>query len=124
MQASAPLPAGLELVYEGELDDSFTGLAGEDGLMTVAGFGSLLSERSARYTFPELQNFRPGLVHGWRRVFAHTADVFFVRGIARPETVRPAPHEGGRTPIADYLARHPHIMDELPPPELAQRYNG
>lgn len=24
---------------------------------------------------------------GYRRVFAHTADIFFVRGIARPETV-------------------------------------
>lgn len=27
-------------------------------------------------------------IKGWRRVFAHTADVFFKRGIARPETVR------------------------------------
>ncbi|GLC37646.1 hypothetical protein PLESTB_000798000 [Pleodorina starrii] len=75
-----------ELVYKDELDDEFTGLAGDDGLMTVAGFGSLLSERSARYTFPNLVNFRTGWVQGWRRVFAHTADVFFVRGIARPET--------------------------------------
>jgi hypothetical protein len=25
---------------------------------------------------------------GYRRVFAHTADIFFQRGIARPETVR------------------------------------
>ncbi|GFR46377.1 hypothetical protein Agub_g7959 [Astrephomene gubernaculifera] len=76
----------LELVYEDELDDSFTGLASEDGPMTVAGFGSLLSERSARYTFPNLTDFRLGKVHGWRRVFAHTADVFFARGIARPDT--------------------------------------
>eukprot|EP00198_Chlamydomonas_reinhardtii_P011224 XP_001700561.1 predicted protein [Chlamydomonas reinhardtii] len=58
--------------------------------MTVAGFGSLLSERSARFTFPNLVNFRAGQIHGWRRVFAHTADVFFVRGIARPDTVRGA----------------------------------
>ncbi|EFJ42039.1 hypothetical protein VOLCADRAFT_119537 [Volvox carteri f. nagariensis] len=76
----------LELTYENELDDEFTGLAGDDGLMTIAGFGSLLSERSARYTFPHLVNFRIGLVPGWRRVFSHTADVFFLRGIARPET--------------------------------------
>ncbi|KAG2427811.1 hypothetical protein HXX76_012135 [Chlamydomonas incerta] len=74
------------LVYEDELDDEFTGLADSDGLMTIAGFGSLLSERSARYTFPNLVNFRAGQVHGWRRVFAHTADVFFARGIARPDT--------------------------------------
>jgi len=26
------------------------------------------------------------LVKGWRRVFAHTADIFFVRGIAKVET--------------------------------------
>ncbi|KAI8472730.1 MAG: hypothetical protein J3K34DRAFT_412916 [Monoraphidium minutum] len=69
-----------------ELDDSFAGLAGPGGLFTVAGFGSLLSERSARSTFPELQNFRAARLRGWRRVFAHTADVFFARGIARPET--------------------------------------
>ncbi|KAF8058915.1 hypothetical protein HT031_005483 [Scenedesmus sp. PABB004] len=69
-----------------ELDDAFTGLDGGRGRMTVAGFGSLLSERSARSTFPDLQNFRPGRLRGWRRVFAHTADVFWARGIARPAT--------------------------------------
>lgn len=41
-----------------ELDDAFSGLADEAGLMTIAGFGSLLSETSARSTFPHLQNFR------------------------------------------------------------------
>lgn len=35
-------------------------------MMTVAGFGSLLSERSARTTFPNLQNFRIGRVKGGR----------------------------------------------------------
>lgn len=44
------------------------------------------TERSARSTFPDLANFRPARLAGWRRVFAHTADVFFARGIARPET--------------------------------------
>lgn len=33
-----------------------------NGLMSVAGFGSLLSETSARTTFPELINFRMGKV--------------------------------------------------------------
>lgn len=32
--------------------------------MTIAGFGSLLSERSARSTFPDLTNFRVGRVAG------------------------------------------------------------
>jgi hypothetical protein len=41
-----------------DLDDSFTGLACERGLFSIVGFGSLLSQRSARSTFPELQNFR------------------------------------------------------------------
>ena len=41
-----------------ELDEEFTGLADEQGLMTIAGFGSLLSETSARSTFPHLLNFR------------------------------------------------------------------
>ena len=53
---------------------------------TVAGFGSLLSERSARFTFPGLRNFREGRVRGWRRVFAHTTPVFLQRGIANLET--------------------------------------
>lgn len=45
------------------------------------------AERSARTTFPDLENFRPAKVLGWRRVFAHTADIFFVRGIANMNTV-------------------------------------
>lgn len=69
-----------------ELDDHLSGIADKNGLLTVAGFGSLLSEKSARSTFPELQNFRQGRVRGFRRIFAHTASIFFVRKIARPET--------------------------------------
>uniref|UniRef100_A0A7S3VP99 Uncharacterized protein n=1 Tax=Dunaliella tertiolecta TaxID=3047 RepID=A0A7S3VP99_DUNTE len=85
--APAAKAANVEQVANAlELDASFSGLADGDGQMTVAGFGSLLSERSARTTFPELQNFRLGKVAGWRRVFAHTADIFYKRGIARPET--------------------------------------
>lgn len=56
------------------------------GFISVAGFGSLLSESSARSTFPDLRRFRVGKVKGYRRVFAHTASVFFQRGIARPAT--------------------------------------
>jgi hypothetical protein len=48
-------------------------------------------ERSARTTFPDLQSFRAARLRGWRRVFAHTADVFWARGIARAETVRAEP---------------------------------
>ncbi|KAI3429602.1 hypothetical protein D9Q98_005688 [Chlorella vulgaris] len=69
-----------------ELADDFAGLVCGGGLMTIAGFGSLLSETSARSTFPELQNFRQGRLKGWRRVFTHQCNIFFARGIARPET--------------------------------------
>lgn len=54
-----------------ELDDDFSGLACDQGLMTIAGFGSLLSETSARSTFPHLKGFRQGRLRGWRRVFTH-----------------------------------------------------
>jgi len=40
-------------------------------VVTIIGFGSLLSPRSAGTTFKNLQNFRVGRVDGWRRVFAH-----------------------------------------------------
>lgn len=56
------------------------------GFISVAGFGSLLSESSARSTFPDLRRFRACKIKGYRRVFAHTASVFFQRGIARPAT--------------------------------------
>ncbi|EFN60065.1 hypothetical protein CHLNCDRAFT_18676 [Chlorella variabilis] len=69
-----------------ELDDDFGGLACSQGLMTICGFGSLLSKTSALTTFPSLQNFRTGLLRGWRRVFTHQCDIFYARGIARPET--------------------------------------
>lgn len=110
--------------------------------MSIAGFGSLLSIDSARFTFPDLQNFRTRKVRphvvdaaakaqtfafecgsdlhvqqagcsrdrvrslrsaaeiavnrhganvlqvdGFRRVFAHTAPVFFERGIAKLNTL-------------------------------------
>lgn len=58
---------------------------GEDAI-TILGFGSLLSERSARMTFPALDNFRLGRVPNYRRVFAHPASIFFQRGIANVET--------------------------------------
>ncbi|CAD7697545.1 unnamed protein product [Ostreobium quekettii] len=55
-------------------------------MMTIAGFGSLLSERSSRMTFPDLQNFRVAKVPGYQRIFGHCAPIFFQRGIANQET--------------------------------------
>ena len=56
--------------------------------ITILGFGSLLSEASARASFPELHNFREVRVRGYRRTFQHPAFVFFERGIADPATKR------------------------------------
>ena len=58
--------------------------------MTVLGFGSLLSEKSSRLTFPTLQNFRLGRVQGYRRVFRHTPASFVRKGIALRESMEMA----------------------------------
>ncbi|TVU18962.1 hypothetical protein EJB05_35085 [Eragrostis curvula] len=60
----------------------FAAVASPGGHISVIGFGSLLSERSARSTFPELEGFRVAALRGFRRVFAHAAPIFFERGIA------------------------------------------
>jgi hypothetical protein len=59
----------------------------EDDTITILGFGSLLSEKSSRLTFPDLTNFRLGRVQDYRRVFAHPASIFFSRGIANFDTL-------------------------------------
>lgn len=59
---------------------------GDNNKLTILGFGSLLSERSSRMTFPELENFRLARVPSYRRVFGHATSIFFKRGIANMET--------------------------------------
>jgi len=58
----------------------------ETTFVTIIGFGSLLSERSSRSSFPTLQNFRKGRLRNWRRIFGHATAIFYERGIAKPET--------------------------------------
>jgi hypothetical protein len=55
--------------------------------VTVVGYGSLLSEKSARLTVPSLTNFRLGRVSNFRRVFSHPSSGFFKHGIANMETL-------------------------------------
>lgn len=71
-----------------ELEDEagFASIANGDGEVSICGFGSLLSERSALHTFPQLRNFRVAVLRDFRRVFAHVAPVFLERGIANIET--------------------------------------
>ncbi|KAM7463113.1 hypothetical protein LguiA_031234 [Lonicera macranthoides] len=71
-----------ELISESD----FEKVVSPDGYVSICGFGSLLSEKSARSTFPNLINFRVGRLNGFQRVFAHAAPIFFERGIANPET--------------------------------------
>ncbi|XP_059647414.1 uncharacterized protein LOC132293801 [Cornus florida] len=69
------------------IDESdFQELVSPKGELSICGFGSLLSERSARSTFPDLINFRIARLKGFRRVLAHVAPIFFERGIANPDT--------------------------------------
>jgi len=58
----------------------------DDLYQSIIGFGSLLSQRSALSSFPNLKNFRIGRLCNWRRVFAHAPAIFAVRGIARFDT--------------------------------------
>ncbi|PKA57709.1 hypothetical protein AXF42_Ash016755 [Apostasia shenzhenica] len=71
-----------------ELQDEvdFESILTANGYLSICGFGSLLSEKSARSTFPDLKNFRVAVLRGFRRVFAHVAPIFYERGIAREET--------------------------------------
>jgi len=55
--------------------------------VTIVGYGSLLSEKSARASFPNLRNFRAGLVKGYRRVFNKVGVVFIENGLANWETM-------------------------------------
>lgn len=82
MSASNSVASPTELNDESDFDSIVT----PDGLISICGFGSLLSEKSARSTFPDLKNFRVAALRGFRRVFAHVAPIFFERGIAIEET--------------------------------------
>ena len=53
--------------------------------ITIIGFGSLLSERSARSTTPSLSNYRLVTVHGYRRIFNKAGIVFVHRFGASPD---------------------------------------
>lgn len=55
---------------------------------TIIGYGSLLSEKSARTTFPDLINFRHGRIRDYRRVFGHPGSIFFRNGIADLATLQ------------------------------------
>lgn len=59
-------------------------------MISVAGYGSLLSEQSALETVPGLQNFRLVKVPGYRRIFNKVGVVFFSRHGADPSSLEVA----------------------------------
>ena len=87
--------------------------------MTIVGFGSLLSEKSARVTCPNLKDFKLARIQGYRRVFTHPAALFFERGIAVPGTLEISslstePHEGAGFVAATFdapAAEVPALME-------------
>ncbi|KAJ0233041.1 Uncharacterized protein HA466_0287030 [Hirschfeldia incana] len=113
-------PQVMELADESD----FEKLVSSENRISITGFGSLLSERSARSTFPDLENFRVAKLQGFRRVFAHSAPIFFERGIANLETkefsslsVEPCEGESlvvtvfeiNRTEIPAFIQREPEF---------------
>ena len=77
VQLSAMMSNSEQSSTDGNIDDE----------ITILGFGSLLSLKSAQLTFPTLKHFRLGRVPNHRRVFAHPASIFFQRGIASLDTL-------------------------------------
>jgi len=78
---------GFELDRSKHFDEIWRTSPGEgDNIVGVVGFGSLLSEKSARSTFDSVLNFRLGRVTNYRRIFSHVAPIFLERGIAKRET--------------------------------------
>ncbi|XP_072057209.1 uncharacterized protein [Arachis hypogaea] len=97
-----------------ELNDEsdFEALASPDGYISICGFGSLLSEKSARSTFPDLINFRIAKLTGFRRVFTIVGGFFFTHGIANIKTQIPAYIERERE--YRFLAVFPESLDGEP----------
>lgn len=56
-------------------------------MVSVVGYGSLLSERSARETVPGLRNFRLVEVPGYKRIFNKVGVVFFSRHAEDPDAI-------------------------------------
>jgi hypothetical protein len=56
-------------------------------VVTILGYGSLLSASSTKLTMPSSHNFRYVRILGHRRCFAHISPLFSEAGIARPETL-------------------------------------
>mmetsp|Transcript_25359 Transcript_25359/g.70536 ORF Transcript_25359/g.70536 Transcript_25359/m.70536 type:complete len:252 (+) Transcript_25359:118-873(+) len=81
---------------------------GDLSWVTIVGFGSLLSKRSALATTPGMRHYQYVRVKGFQRLFAHPAAIFFERGdwpgIAKPETKEIASLSTRPAPQHDFVA--------------------
>ena len=87
-------------------------------MKTIIGFGSLLSERSARTTSPNLSGFRTARVKGYRRIFNKVGIVFIEKGISDWSTKEVSS-------VATRKAEHIDILVtvfELPEEDMPQFY--
>lgn len=80
---------------------------------TILGVGSLMSETSARSTFPNLKSFRLGQINGYRRVFDHPASIFFQRNIANKDTKEMSSLSTEPCPGSSFLCSVFEVDDEL-----------
>nr|KYP58134.1 hypothetical protein KK1_004425 [Cajanus cajan] len=83
-----PIPIPMAITHLTHQSD-FQALAspyGDDGYISICGYGSLLSETSARSTFPDLLNFRNARLTGFRRLFTAVGGLFFRNGVANIKT--------------------------------------
>ncbi|KAK7264666.1 hypothetical protein RJT34_32276 [Clitoria ternatea] len=64
----------------------FEAIASPHGCISICGYGSLLSEKSARSTFPDLTNFRIAKLTGFRRLFSVVGNFFFTHPVANIKT--------------------------------------
>lgn len=72
-------------------------------MISVVGYGSLLSEASARETVPTLQNYRLVRVPGRRRIFNKVGVVFFSRHGASEQTLEIASCSTQAHPAAEIV---------------------
>jgi hypothetical protein len=75
-----------------------------DGFITILGFGSLVSESSAKMSF-ELTNFRLGSITGYRRVFNRSDWINISLGLARIETGEVCSVSLAKTEETDIISR-------------------
>jgi hypothetical protein len=112
LSSSSTTPSSLskEEIYAMECELNHTSCTVQEAIsadgttITILGFGSLLSEKSSRLTFPTLINFRLVRVPNYQRMFAHPTSIFFQRKIANRSTLEMASLSCEYNPNCSFIA--------------------